>query len=494
MTAPAASSPARVVYSVEDASVSEETCGPAALFRFSGKCSPALVEWLAEGLRESRQHGIALDLKALEGTDEAFAGEVVRFAKQVVRRKRQVALIDPPGRMVELAERLGATDLLPVLSCEGALREGTSIADAVLKERAALHDIASRLEVNPLWRKLDQEGMWLCPLCGSEARGVRLWSVAKPGLGPLRGMRAHLVEQCPAWRAGRRVPLPASALDAFLLEINRRKASAEQERRWRMSQEMEALQERVGSMEDLERTLEEAKRKQLHLLPVDPQPDPVADIAVVYRPLQSVSGDFLDFYSLDGDRFGVALGDVSGHGIETAITMGMAKMALRVRSQALGTLRELMVAANRDLFTELRRSAFVTGVFAVIERASRRLSYIRAGHPPPLLVRQGGACEELNAHGLPFGVDQETRFAAALEERDVPLAPGDVLLLYTDGVTEAGPDSAQFGVERLKEALLAAPATATAREILDAVIASLDGFLAGRPLGDDLTLICLKIS
>ncbi|MBI3876784.1 MAG: SpoIIE family protein phosphatase, partial [Verrucomicrobia bacterium] len=131
---------------------------------------------------------------------------------------------------------------------------------------------------------------------------------------------------------------------------------AETERRWRLSQEMESLNRRVGSMEDLERSVEEAKRKQLHLLPVEPEPDAIADIAVVYRPLQSVSGDFLDFYSMEGDRFGVSIGDVSGHGVETAIIMGMAKMALRVRSQGPGSVTELVTQANRDLFTELRRA------------------------------------------------------------------------------------------------------------------------------------------
>ena len=86
-------------------------------------------------------------------------------------------------------------------------------------------------------------------------------------------------------------------------------------------------------MRDLERSVDQAKLRQLHLLPVDPAPDAIAELAVHYRPLEAVSGDFLDFYDLDGDRFGIVLGDVSGHGVETAIILGMAKMAMRVRSR-----------------------------------------------------------------------------------------------------------------------------------------------------------------
>src|SRR5204862_3846150 len=101
--------------------------------------------------------------------------------------------------------------------------------------------------------------------------------------------------------------------------------------------------------------------------------------------------------------------------------------------------------------------------------------YVRAGHPKPMLRRaKGGGCEELEGQGLPFGVDKGPRFAAALEERAVDLEPGDLLLLYTDGVIEAGPAAAQFGVERVKEALLAAPAGQSARAILDHVTGALD--------------------
>ena len=91
-------------------------------------------------------------------------------------------------------------------------------------------------------------------------------------------------------------------------------------------------------------------------------------------------------------------------------------------------------------------------------------------------------------------MDKGPRFAAGLEERAVDLEPGDLLLLYTDGVIEAGPPSAQFGVERVRGALMAAPADRSARAILDSIVGAMDGFLEGQPLDDDVTLICLKIN
>jgi sigma-B regulation protein RsbU (phosphoserine phosphatase) len=296
-----------------------------------------------------------------------------------------------------------------------------------------------------------------------------------------------------AWRAGRQQPLPASVLDQFLAEVNARKAGQEAEKKKKLSQEIETLQTRVSDMQEMERNLDEAKRKQLHLLPVEQPPDEVCEIAVVYRPLEAVSGDFLDFYSLEDNRFGVSIGDVSGHGVETAIVMGMAKMAFRIRSQAMGSVKDLMTYANVDLFTELRRTAFITGIFAIIDRDTRQMTYVRCGHPKLLLRRAAGGCEELEGNGLPFGVDKGPRFAAAIEERAVDLEPGDVILLYTDGVIEAGPAAAQFGIERVKDALMSAPADQPARAILDHVTAALDAFVGEGVMGDDVTLICLKI-
>jgi serine phosphatase RsbU (regulator of sigma subunit) len=236
----------------------------------------------------------------------------------------------------------------------------------------ALQELDSRFKINPLWRRVDQEHTWLCALCGLEVEDVRFKPGTGPGAAALRNVRRHLLADCHG--LARRAPAAAAAsvLDQFLAEVNARKAGQEAEKKKKLTQEIQSLQVRVNDMQELERSVDQAMRRQLHLIPVEHPPDQIADIAVVYRPLQAVSGDFLDFYSLADNRFGIAIGDVSGHGVETAIVMGMAKMAFRIRSSAMGSVKDLMTYANQDLFTELRRSAFITGIFAVIDRDTTR--------------------------------------------------------------------------------------------------------------------------
>ena len=453
-------------------SVTREAKGPITILRFSGDGSADLAQRIPAAFREVR-HGAALILRDLERIDETFSRALIDGARNLMRRKRDVVLVEPPPK-------LAGAESLPELSCEGALSEGASLSECLRRDREAMAEIASRFQVNPLWRRVDQESGWLCPICGTEVEGLRIPNFTNPPQETLRLTRRHLMDRCVPWRGGRRAPLPATALDSFLSEINRRKA--------------QVLHERVETIGELEHSMDAAKRRQMRLLPIDPEPDPVAEIAVVYRPLESVSGDFMDFYSLGDDRFGVAIGDVSGHGVEAGLVMGMAKMAFRIRTQALGTVREMMSYANRDLFNELRRAAFVTGFFGLIDRETRRLSYVRAGHPFPMLRRNAdGSCLDLEGEGLPFGVDGGRRFSECLEQREVDLAPGDALLLFTDGITEAGtPD--EFGEERVRDAFLSAAAKASSpREILDGVTGALDAFLGDTPLNDDVTLICLVI-
>ncbi len=479
------------IYGGPGANVLKERRGGTVLLRFVGDDSPELVAWAAEAFKGTRAHAV-LNLSELKGVGKEFIKEVIEFARGAAQRKKDVALVGAPVSLAEAVERAGEGHGLVLLSSEASIERDGSIKKAMERERKRINEIAGRFEANPLWRKVDQEGIWLCPLCGTLAEEVRIVSVLRPERVALRGVLTHLLDRCRAWRAGRTVPFPASMLDGFLAEINKRKAAAADERKEVMTRQIRSLEGRVEDLRQIEESVSEAKERVFHLLPIEPAPDQVADLAVVYRPLQQVGGDFLDFYSLEEDRFAVGMGDVSGHGVEAAIVMGMAKMAFRTHSGWPEPVRDRMMRVNRDLFEEMKRTAFVTGAFAEIERSTRRMIFVRAGHPPPLLRRAAGGCDELDVQGLPFGVDCGPRFDATLEECEVVLSPGDVLLFYTDGVTEAGTPE-EFGTDRLREALMQAPADGTAREILDFVTGQFDAFLGGAPSGDDTTLICLKI-
>ena|SRR5579859_2156094 len=477
----------RALFSGGGVQVIQVDRGRCAIYRYLGANSPLLIDWTASALRAAKT-AVAVNARELTGIDPEFVQILLSHAA-----KKPFALVSPPKELIEILGQTGSLDRIPIFSGEEALLESGSIPDSLARERMALQELESRFRINPLWRRVDQDQTWLCALCGLEVDDVRFWPAKGPDPAALRNVRRHLIGDCMAWRAGRQQPLPASVLDQFLAEVNARKASEDVERKKKLSREIESLQSRVNDMQEMERSVNQAQRRQLHLLPVDPAPDEIADIAVIYRPLQAVSGDFLDFYQLADNKFGVSIGDVSGHGVETAIVMGMAKMAFRVRSQAHGSVRDLMTYANQDLFTELRRTAFITGVFAVIDRDTHQMTYVRAGHPKPLLRRAKGGCCELEGKGLPFGVDKGPRFAAGLEECAVDLEPGDILLLYTDGVIEAGPATAQFGVEKLKEALEGAPADQSARAVLKHIADAVDSFVGEDVMGDDVTLICLKI-
>lgn len=447
--------PIDVLFDSGSTSVRVEKRGRTALVRIAGPCTSELLGWMRGG----RISGpAALLLRNLAEVDGSLA-DIVK------KRKPPFALVDAP---VAVMDALGPR--WPVLSCESAIVESGSIPESIEAEKAALQDLSSRFRANPLWRKADHEGVWLCPFCATLTEVRPAEPLAPP---VLRAMRAHLLEPCTAWREGRRSPLPASVLDAFLAEVNRTKG--------------ETKTRKLETLVELERSADEAKKRQRHLLPIQPPADAIAEIEVVYRPLQSVGGDFLDFYPLADDRFGVAIGDVSGHGIEAAIVMGMAKMALKIGMGVSGPFAQILSEVNKDLSLELRRAAFVTAFVATVDRPTRRMSFARLGHPPALL-RRGSEILELDGPGLPFGVDAGPRFPTTLQVREAELQPGDVVLLYTDGVTEALAED-QFGVDRLKEALKSAPADA----VLPHITAALDAFLGSRPAGDDVTLVALRV-
>lgn len=238
----------------------------------------------------------------------------------------------------------------------------------------------------------------------------------------------------------------------------------------------------------LDTQLRIAREVQDGLLPgVAPAP-PGYDLAGRCLPSLELGGDYFDFLPCADGRLGLVIADVAGKGVPAALIMATFRALLRSRHELGASLPETVAAVGRLLRESAAPRAFVTCCYAVLDPASGRLAYSSCGHPLGLVARAGGRLEELENCGPALGV-----FADALHvEREVVLAPGDRLLLFTDGLVEAA-DAAgeQLGGERLR-ALWAEGGALDAAALVDRLVTGVRGFAASPQLADDLTLLVLR--
>jgi len=242
----------------------------------------------------------------------------------------------------------------------------------------------------------------------------------------------------------------------------------------------------------LERELDFARRIQLNLMPAAPQPAGW-EIATAYRAAKIVGGDFYDAFALPGDGglIGLIVADVTGKGLTGALMMAFTRAVHRAAAYNGSGPADSLERTNRVLVRDARTGLFVTAIAAVLDPRSGRLTYSSAGHEPPLLARaDGSAVEELPAGGLLLGLAEP----APTPDRDVVLETGDLLLLYTDGVTDAiDAGGVRFGADRLSDVVgevRGRPAAEAVAEILDAV----DRFVGSAEAADDLTLVAVRRS
>jgi len=224
----------------------------------------------------------------------------------------------------------------------------------------------------------------------------------------------------------------------------------------------------------------------------DPQP-PGLDVAARAVPSQEVGGDYYDFPDVGPaprGTFRVVVGDVTGHGLDAALFMTMARGFLRMRSGQPGTLTDVVTDMNRHLTRDTQGSGrFMTLLLMELDPGQGVLRWVRAGHDPALVYDPaGGGFRELMGHGMALGIVP----GAIYEQYEAGgLAPGHILVLGTDGIWEArNRDGEMFGKQRLKNAVKAT-AGQSARHILEAVFAALAAF-AGPRLDDDATLVVIK--
>ncbi len=216
---------------------------------------------------------------------------------------------------------------------------------------------------------------------------------------------------------------------------------------------------------------------------------PEIDICGRLAPTRAVGGDFFDFYLVDGTRLVFSIGDASGKGVASAMFAGMARSALKsegVRSREPGlTLSD----ANRAIAADNESMMFMTTFFGVLDIESGELAYANAGHTPPYLMTGERVVETLpTSPGLPLGVAEEFEFMP----RRRRLAPGDAVVLYTDGVTEAAAvDERLFGQQRL-ENLLAKHADEPSDQVVSAVFDSVLEFSEGTTQTDDIAILVMR--
>ena len=240
--------------------------------------------------------------------------------------------------------------------------------------------------------------------------------------------------------------------------------------------------------------LEIARAIQFSLYPVGNPRLPHLEIASHFQPALEVGGDYYD-YALDGSRrFTVILGDVSGKGIAAALyAMKLQALFELLGKNALGP-KEMLVEMN-DVFSErIERNYFITAVVGVIDFNEQKLTLARAGHNHPLhFSARTRTASWLKPNGVGIGMKTNPGFEGLLEEIRVPLDAGDVLVFYTDGVTEAmNPRSEPFGYGRLA-GMLAASSHLPADGIKKELLKRLETFRQGEDFGDDVTLVVAKI-
>jgi sigma-B regulation protein RsbU (phosphoserine phosphatase) len=251
----------------------------------------------------------------------------------------------------------------------------------------------------------------------------------------------------------------------------------------------------VVDLTDQKKALELAGKVQRSLIPARPPSVPGLDLAGRTDSCQEVGGDYFDF--LYGPDFPagilrVAVGDISGHGVDAALLMTTARAFTRTRAVQPEGPSAVVANINRDLALDMGDSgSFMTLFYMEIDPARRTASWVRAGHEPALLycpVR--GQFEELAGAGLPLGVDRDAGFA----EQALPaLHPGTLLALGTDGIWEArNPEGQFFGKERFRD-ILRREAHNSAQEMVAAVFDELDRFCRGLPYEDDVTLVVIKV-
>jgi phosphoserine phosphatase RsbU/P len=246
----------------------------------------------------------------------------------------------------------------------------------------------------------------------------------------------------------------------------------------------------LGDHISMQRDIEIAREIQRWLVPRVPPDVPGVDMAFATRPAKTVAGDYYDAFrrAVDGPLL-VAVADVAGKSVPAAMLMATFQASLRALAGSRGTLSDLVVGLNRQACSNnMNGRRFTTAFLAELDPITGGLNYLCAGHNPPMLRHHDGTIERLKSESIPLGIELNEKY----ETGRTILGVGDILIIYTDGVTEArDEDGKEFGEDRLL-ALVAQPPEERAALTLSAIMRKLDEFVGGAPQHDDITCLVVR--
>ncbi|MBZ5724199.1 MAG: SpoIIE family protein phosphatase [Acidobacteriia bacterium] len=250
----------------------------------------------------------------------------------------------------------------------------------------------------------------------------------------------------------------------------------------------EVIAHEVAQRELLHREIEIAREVQERLFPQNMPVVAALEYAGHCRPARGVGGDYYDFLALSDGRLGLAIGDVSGKGVPAALLMASLQASVRGQSQAGSDVAGLMANVNRLVCDVSPENRYATFFYAQFDPASRRLVYTNGGHNAPILLR-GAEVVLLETGGPPVGLFPRSRY----QQAEIALEPGDLLILYTDGISEAeNPAEEEWG----EDALIATARACRDRppsEMLARIMEAADAFASGAPQHDDMTLVIARV-
>ena len=413
--------------------------------------------------------------------------------------RRQAAPVGsaPDLEVAELRKRLSraAEDAREVVRDSG----GQAVADVARGESLGLAIIAWLEEARYLLRRGREVG---------ELRQEVSHSLSRPGTEAERAGLRRLLTQLD----GRDVKLASlereavrrqSALDSFILALD--SACVAGAKGDVMAAVTEPIRERLSLLESvvastsagalagddfrggrIEEEVRLARDLQRSILPSEAPAVAGLSVAQLYRPSSEVGGDFFDFYSTAEDRLLVAVGDASGHGLDSSMISSMAKSALYTQVSAGRSLDEAMSELNRMMFDTLGRRRLMTLALVEFDSTAGKLEWVNAGQVFPLL-RRAGEVLELEQPSYPLGVRARTEY----ETTEVELKSGDLLLLMSDGYVEATDEAGDsYGWDRLAERL-GELAGVGPKALIERLDSDLRSYLGGRPPEDDVTLVAI---